>query len=79
MDSGFCVDGVAALRLLHYPPQRGGPPRIGAGAHTGTPNLILHFNARFRSHLIVNGGWRRGLANLEYRNIILAGRQTCPR
>jgi isopenicillin N synthase-like dioxygenase len=35
MDSGFCVDGVAALRLLHYPPQKGGPPRIGAGAHTG--------------------------------------------
>jgi isopenicillin N synthase-like dioxygenase len=36
MDSGFCVDGVAALRLLHYPPQKGGPPRIGAGAHTGS-------------------------------------------
>ena len=35
MDSGFCVEGVAALRLLHYPPQKGGPPRIGAGAHTG--------------------------------------------
>lgn len=35
IDSGFCVEGVAALRLLHYPPQKGGPPRIGAGAHTG--------------------------------------------
>jgi len=35
MTSGFCVEGVAALRLLHYPPQKGGPPRIGAGAHTG--------------------------------------------
>jgi len=36
MDSGFCVEGVAALRLLHYPPQKGGPSRIGAGAHTGS-------------------------------------------
>lgn len=41
MDSGFCVESVAALRLLHYPPQRGGPPRIGAGAHTGTTLLGL--------------------------------------
>jgi isopenicillin N synthase-like dioxygenase len=36
MKSGFCEDGVAALRLLHYPPQREvGPTRIGSGAHTG--------------------------------------------
>ena len=36
MDSGLCVEGVAALRLLDYPPQRGGPSGIGARAHTGT-------------------------------------------
>ena len=49
MDSGFCVEGVAALCLLHYPPQKDCPPRIGAGAHTGsiasTWVLIVDFSA----------------------------------
>jgi len=41
MDTGFCVNGVAALRLLHYPPQKGGQPRIGAGAHTDFGAITL--------------------------------------
>ena len=41
MDTGFCVEGVAAVRLLRYPPQQGGPPRIGAGAHTDFAAVTL--------------------------------------
>lgn len=56
----FCKDPTAAIRLLHYPPQRCNTkePQIGAGAHTdfgaltllatsGTPGLELWSNGKW--------------------------------
>ena len=79
MDSGYCEDGVAALRLLHYPPQKGGPPRIGAGAHTGILPQIVSLTLRFRRSHIVDGRWHWRSPNLGHQILFMARRQTRPR
>jgi isopenicillin N synthase-like dioxygenase len=59
---GFCEDGLATLRLLHYPPQPANPhpDELGCGAHTdfGAVTLLLQDQVGGLQVWDQTAGWR---------------------